>query len=793
MPKRPSIEMRFVLADDVRVESASLEDESDTGDIEPGSFVVHRPGSRSAAKLVSRDTGQLLRCFSSPKRIIDAIIEYASRYECAAKSVLNDGFSILSKFVADQILVPEDSPNRKPLEPIYSSGQRLGSYGIRELVQIMSDTEVYRGVADDEAEVAIKVLRNEDERGVRWLAREAEILAEFDVPGGPQLLESGIDRSHKYIVMEWLDAELLAACAARLRATAGSDAMRALSKLIRNLGGAYAQLHEAGIVHGDVHPRNILVQHGQRIRLIDFGLADVPTGELASAHPGRGAAPGYTEPEYAAARLSSRRPPLQTYLGEQFCVAALIFSTLTGRPYTDFPSTKTEAYRAIIEGKRRSLRDFGCPWARETNYVIAKALSTEPSRRFADTRAFADALSESLLSDAKVSRPLSTGSFDFKTYALGIGETLCDVDAVKETVLVNGVFGSVWYGIAGIAYTLHRLAIQYDRADFLQAADLWLDVVRAHGDAPEAYADQSLEIDATIVGESSFFHCPSGIHLVQSLVSQSLGDFVSLAEAATAFLEASSNGTANSDLTIGTANILIGSCILLRLSESSDLVDSHVIRTRCDAVMERLAHGMAETPVAREQSGRHFVGIAHGWAGMIQAGLLYAHVTRQEVDGWVEHALSQLATLEVTAKGPGCWPRKVGRGVRKSEYLAGWCNGAAGIASLMCYGAVNCGADEYLETAKRAARFVEETRENSGGDLCCGLAGQSVALSCLAHYTGDTHWTALSNRLCKSAIEIIDQSSLRQNSLFKGRLGTVVAAAVCDTGNYPHMPLCWAE
>jgi serine/threonine protein kinase len=64
--------------------------------------------------------------------------------------------------------------------------------------------------------------------------------------------------------------------AARRRQPWHPDWWAAALELARALLDAYVGLHERGIVHADVHPKNVLVASGGAVTLIDFGFARVP-------------------------------------------------------------------------------------------------------------------------------------------------------------------------------------------------------------------------------------------------------------------------------------------------------------------------------------------------------------------------------------------------------------------------------------------------------------------------------------------------------------------------------------
>ena len=61
---------------------------------------------------------------------------------------------------------------------------------------------------------------------------------------------------------------------------AGDQATRRLLELFARIAGAVDELHNAGIIHKDINPSNILINQDQAIRLIDFGLVRFALGHI---------------------------------------------------------------------------------------------------------------------------------------------------------------------------------------------------------------------------------------------------------------------------------------------------------------------------------------------------------------------------------------------------------------------------------------------------------------------------------------------------------------------------------
>ena len=203
-------------------------------------------------------------------------------------------------------------------------GGTLGDGALRltELLGCGSVARVYRGVAQDQPDRAVKIL---DEAlagrpGSRQrFLREAQATAKLDHPNVIRLYgvgeaESGIP----YLVMELLPGRALS----QVLTGRGLPLKRALT-LAGDLAAALAHAHGAGVVHRDVKPANVFA--GRRTVLTDFGLARV-RGEPGLTHTGEIlGTPAYMAPEQI--ETGEVGPASDVY-----ALGCLLFELLSGRP-----------------------------------------------------------------------------------------------------------------------------------------------------------------------------------------------------------------------------------------------------------------------------------------------------------------------------------------------------------------------------------------------------------------------------------------------------------------------------
>jgi hypothetical protein len=192
---------------------------------------------------------------------------------------------------------------------------------------------IYRAIDRDlKQEVALKVLRARGGGSVSKLKSEFRARADLHHPNLLQLFELVVTAEHAFFTMELVDAVdfldwIWRGTPATPAAVGDDGAQRRLASAMHDVVSGLAALHGAGLVHFDVKPGNILVDHAGRVRLADFGLStEFRTEAGASVRDTEGAGtPYYMAPE-------RRRGGIITPASDLYSVGATILEALTGSP-----------------------------------------------------------------------------------------------------------------------------------------------------------------------------------------------------------------------------------------------------------------------------------------------------------------------------------------------------------------------------------------------------------------------------------------------------------------------------
>ncbi len=201
-------------------------------------------------------------------------------------------------------------------------------------------------------EVAIKTLPEEfakDEERLARFEREAKLLASLNHPNIAAIYGLEEDNGTRFLVLELVEGGTLAD-----RLKQGAIPVEESLKFALQIAEALEAAHEKGVIHRDLKPDNIKITAEDSVKVLDFGLAKVLTGEsgdaqltnsptLSVAATGQGVILGtaaYMSPEQAKGHAVDRRTDV-------FAFASVLYECLTGRKAFG-EETFTETLAAII-------------------------------------------------------------------------------------------------------------------------------------------------------------------------------------------------------------------------------------------------------------------------------------------------------------------------------------------------------------------------------------------------------------------------------------------------------------
>jgi len=255
--------------------------------------------------------------------------------------------------------------------------------------------------------VAVKVMSGhlaEDENALARFTREAEIISQLHHPHIVQVLDFDTTAEGRpYLVMELLKGRTLDDVMSHHSQLGIGPAVRVAIQAASALGTA----HAAGVVHRDLKPANIfLVDTGDQlfVKLLDFGIskkveAEARDRKLTGEFDILGT-PEYMSPEQALGQTSS-----VSARADQYALAVILYEMLTGRvPFTS--DDVMDLLQRVIRDVPVAPSAFRGEIPKELDDVILRALSKNPTARWANMMEFSEMLEAAAMALHSDSNPL---------------------------------------------------------------------------------------------------------------------------------------------------------------------------------------------------------------------------------------------------------------------------------------------------------------------------------------------------------------------------------------------------
>jgi serine/threonine protein kinase/tetratricopeptide (TPR) repeat protein len=272
-----------------------------------------------------------------------------------------------------------------------SAGKRLGPYEILAPIGAGGMGEVYR--ARDtrlNREVAIKVLPEHLAKDPDALAKfrlEAMAVAALAHPNILVLHDIGAEQEVQYVVTELLEGETL-----RERLSRGPLAWRKVAEFGSAIAEGLAAAHSKRIVHQDVKPANIFLTSDGRVKILDFGLAQIrsapsqteDTATVTEAGPAVMGTIGYMSPEQVRGEKAGAASDI-------FSLGCVLYEMVTGRRAFSGKSV-TDTMAAVLKDEPPALADSGHSSSPDLDRVIERCLAKDPALRFHSAHDLAFAL-----------------------------------------------------------------------------------------------------------------------------------------------------------------------------------------------------------------------------------------------------------------------------------------------------------------------------------------------------------------------------------------------------------------
>ncbi|HKS28621.1 MAG TPA: protein kinase [Pyrinomonadaceae bacterium] len=316
-------------------------------------------------------------------------------------------------------------------------GRLVGHYRVLSLLGRGGMGEIY--LAEDtklDRKVALKLLPEEwtEEMGrLRRFQLEARAASALNHPNILTIYEIGESEGLHFIATEFIEGETL-----RERMRQGLKLEEVLDVSVQ-VASALQAAHEAGIIHRDVKPENIMVRRDGYVKVLDFGLAKLveqsesvnlegATRMLSNTNPGlvMGTVQ-YMSPEQARGLPVDARTDI-------WSLGCVLYEMVAGRAPFEGP-TMTDVLAAILEREPPSFSSIMTDAPAELEWIIRKSLRKERDERFQTAKEVLSdlrRLREELEFEARGSQSKKSGA-TIETRAIAAVDTNASVEVAAAT------------------------------------------------------------------------------------------------------------------------------------------------------------------------------------------------------------------------------------------------------------------------------------------------------------------------------------------------------------------------
>jgi eukaryotic-like serine/threonine-protein kinase len=264
--------------------------------------------------------------------------------------------------------------------------QHLARYTIETTIVEGPNNIIYKGYDSlQNRVVSLKTIRDEhlnsslDLRPIERLRWESQLGSRVSHPNIVTVYEYYFEESQPFLVMEYLDGESLK----QILHSGQRFNLVEIVEIISQVLAALSHIHQAGIVHRDIKPGNIILLDCGLVKVSDFGVACV-VGEESTQSSRVAGTPAYMAPEQIIGTKIDGRCDL-------FSVGTLLYELISGQKPFIAPD-KNSIIQKILTTQPARPSSLNSSISKVMDSAVMKAMAKRPSERFQSAEEFLAAL-----------------------------------------------------------------------------------------------------------------------------------------------------------------------------------------------------------------------------------------------------------------------------------------------------------------------------------------------------------------------------------------------------------------
>ncbi|BBM82729.1 protein kinase domain-containing protein [Candidatus Uabimicrobium amorphum] len=232
--------------------------------------------------------------------------------------------------------------------------------------------------------VALKSIRDTNERLIKRLTQEARAIAQIKHPNIITVYDIGNTPLH-YFVMEYIEGKTLDHFIKSGEVTPGIAV-----GIAQKIANALFTAHKSGVVHRDLKPANIIIDNDGEPHIMDFGLAKVAENEKLTKDNEIVGTPCYMAPE----QIDVKRGKIDVQT-DIYAAGAILYEMITGKPPFEIKGTKIhEVLWKVLQDEPVKPSDLQKDIPQELDDICLKALEKEQEKRFSNAHEMEQAIAK---------------------------------------------------------------------------------------------------------------------------------------------------------------------------------------------------------------------------------------------------------------------------------------------------------------------------------------------------------------------------------------------------------------